>query len=280
MRTIMPLILLLFLIGLFLNLGATESMCQSKGIAEIIYVSGIAKIKTPSSGDWVDVQEGMIVKEGDIIKTEADSNVELAFGEGLSNIINIFPNSQLVISRFTPGLVKLEEGRVFSLLKKLKKGSSFEVRTPTAVAGARGTGWGVNLEDNGTDVQGFEKTVYVAGLDDKGGLLGLANLTEGWKTFLGPGEGPAKFLQLSEDEKNFWLIWKTGALNHLRDFKKRKIENQGSGSQDEKGNMEKLDHRAKILERVERETERIEQIKRDRRSGSSTSGEGQREYKY
>jgi hypothetical protein len=244
------------------------AMAQSAQVAEIVYVSGTVRIKTITAPGWVDAKEGMVVKEGDIIKTEVDSNAELAFGEGLKNILNVFPSSQLVISKFKPGCVKLEEGRVFSLIKSLEKGSTFEVRTPTAVAGARGTGWGVGLQDDSTEVQDFEQTVYAAGLNGDGILVGLANLKAGWKTLLSGGQGPGGLLKLTPEEVTSWKAWKKAALMHVKNFKKWKHGKSGA---------EKLlisERRARILERIERETGRAEEIRRDRRTrGGASSSE-------
>lgn len=268
MRPITLIVLVLAVTALCYYACPDTLKAESAPAAQIIKASGTAKVKTAASGEWVDAKEGMKVKVGDVIKTDAGSTVELAVGVGLSNVINIFPGSQLVISKFDPGVVNLEEGRVFSLIKDLKKGSTFEVRTPTAVSGARGTGWGAHLKDNVTEVQGFEHTAYVAGLNDKGELIGLTDLQEGWKTSLLKGEGPGKLLRLSEEEKSAWKKWKKEALGHLRERNGKQAGAPAvSGSED----MERLEHRANVLDRVERETERSQQNKEDRRQQGETS---------
>lgn len=258
---------LLFLAVFLFMSSVFDASAQTMSVAEIIYVSGTVRIKTPASPDWIGAREGMIIKEGDIIKTEADSRAELAFGERLDNIINVFPNSQLVISSLDPGLVKLEEGRVFSLIKKLGKGSSFEVRTPTAVAGARGTGWGTSFLNSLTQVQGFEKSVYVAGLDENNNLSGLKDMPEGFGTSVPKGGGPVKFFRLNEEETQSWRAWLTDARNHLGRYKEKK--GQGGEAQSEK--LEKAQSRSRVLERVERETDRTEELRRDRRTGGGAS---------
>jgi len=252
-----------------------HAQAQAPQTAEIVYITGVVQVKSPSSPGWVDAKEGMSIREGDVIRTQADSNAELAFGEGLINIINVFPDSQLVISGFEPGLVKLEEGRVFSLIKNIKRGSTFEVRTPTAVAGARGTGWGVGWKDNTTEVQDFEKSVYIAGLGANGNLLGLSNLKSGWKTFLSKEQGPGKFSQLSPDEIRSWNRWLKEARMHIRDFKQKMKERDQSDPQQK---LKKASRRARILERVERETTRSEENRRDRRTTGGSSSQEDRYY--
>jgi|GEM_PF-2957922 len=266
-RTGITFFLLIVSLALF-SFSPLILQAQSVQVAEVIHVTGDVTIKTAASPDWVSAEEGMKVKEGDIIKTEADSSAELAFGEKLSNVLNIFPNSQLVISRFEPGLVKLEQGRVFTLLRKLNKGSTFEVRTPTAVAGARGTGWGTSLNSGHTEIQDFENIVYIAGLDPSGGLSGIKDLIEGWKAYIAQDGRHGEFVPLTDDEKKAWKKWKEEALRRLRDYMDRR-KNAGWEK-----DMDKLEHRAEMLNRIESETDRTEENKRDRRNAGGQTGEG------
>lgn len=252
----------------FCYIAAADATGQSAQVAEIVHITGIVKIKASDSVQWLDAKKGMKVKEGDILKTEADSTAELGFGKGLSSIINVFPNSQLVISKFEPGRIELNNGRVFALIKGLKKGSTFEVRTPTAVTGARGTGWSAGYQNGQTEVDGFEQTVYVAGLDENGNPLGLEDLLEGYKTLVSEGKGPEKFSELSDAEKDAWRKWKRDAIAFLEQYKKE----NGIDSKTEA--MEELESRVKLLDRVDRETSRSDENKRDRRNQVGGGGEG------
>lgn len=271
MKTVFSVFLIVFLLAV----SVFDADSQAARVAEIIYVSGAVRIKTSASPDWVDAQEGMIIKEGDIVKTGDGSSAELAFGEELDNIINVFPNSQLVISSMNPGLVRLEEGRVFSLIKKLSKGSRFEVRTPTAVAGARGTGWGTGLLNDITQVEAFEKSVYVAGLGENNKLSGLRDMPEGFGTSVAKG-GPGEFLRLSGEQMLSWRAWFRQAREHLAKYKAKK----GRSSRPESEKLEEAENRSRILERVERETDRTEELRRDRRTGGGSSQGSRSQIKY
>lgn len=263
------------LCAVFLFVCGKEAPCQSAPAAQVVYIKGIAKVKGAGSADWLVAQTGQKVQEGDIIKTEPDSSAELAFGDGLKNIVNVFPDSQMVISKFDPGTARLEQGRVFLLIRSLKGGSTFEVRTPTAVSGARGTGWGMQHGASGDSVQGFEHTIYVAGLNDKGELLGLTDLKEGWETSLLQGAGPGKFSHLSREERDLWRIWRENALRHVKEFKERL--SGGSGAAGVSGSQGAEDR----LEHIERESERTEDSRIERRNernenrgGGGGGGEG------
>lgn len=248
------------------NVADLHAQTLSPRTALIMQFKGTVKIKPLNAGDWADAVVGMALKEGDVIKTEADSNADLAFGEGLKSVIRIFPQSQMVISKLNPGVVKLEQGRVFSLIK-LDKGSTFEVRTPTAVAGARGTGWGTIYENNKTEIQDFEQAVYAAGLNENGEIISLQDLQEGWAAFVAKNEGPSGLIRLTDDEMSVWRTWKEEVLKVLEDFRRTQNAGGGEGQGDDE-NMESMERREKILDRVERETQRTEEAKRERRSES------------
>jgi hypothetical protein len=263
----MKITLLAFFIVFLLAAVVFNAGGQPMRVAEIIYVSGSVSVKTPASSEWIAAKEGMLIKEEDTIRTGAASTAELAFGEGLDNIINLFPDSQLVISSVNPGLVRLEEGRVFSLIKRLDKGSSFEVRTPTAVAGARGTGWGTGFLNRLTRIQGFERSVYVAGLDANGNPSGLRNMPEGFRTSVADGAHPSEFSRISEEETRSWRVWRKDARDRLARYKAKK--DMGDHAESEK--LEKAESRSRVLDRVERETTRTEELRRDRRTGGGAS---------
>ena len=56
----------------------------------------------------------------------------------------------------------------------------FEIRTPTAIAGPRGTGWIMGFIDDSTYVTCFEGKVYVIGLDEQGNTISKKDITEGF----------------------------------------------------------------------------------------------------
>lgn len=245
---------------LAVNAGLCESAAQPINVAEIIYVAGTVKVKSIVTKEWIDAEVGMKVKEGDIVKTGADSKAELAFGEDLDNIIKIFQNSQLTVSKLQPGLLNLTDGRVFTLIEKLGKGSTFEVRTPTAVAGARGTGWETAFEgkEDRTVVKGYERSIYVAGLDEAGNLIGERRLKKGFKSMIERAREPGIATRLSRQEMRVWRRWKVSATRRLRTYKKRSRKRpEATEKRLERATqrMDKLLRRVETLRRVEKRLE-------------------------
>ncbi len=89
-----------------------------------------------------DVQIGDILKENDVILTGANSSCDLKIGDSM---IRIKENSKLLVSQILRKektenvMLGLDVGKMLCRPKKLMKNESFFIKTPTAVAGVRGT---------------------------------------------------------------------------------------------------------------------------------------------
>jgi hypothetical protein len=71
-------------------------------------------------------------------------------------------------------------GRVFSLIEDIAKVEKFEIKTPTAVAGVRGTGESVEFSSGCTIVKCFESKVYVKALINQGNNARVQDLASGF----------------------------------------------------------------------------------------------------
>lgn len=89
-----------------------------------------------------DVQIGDILKENDLILTGANSSCDLRIGDSM---VRVKENSKLLVSQILRNektenvVLGLDVGKMLCRPKKLMKNESFLIRTPTAVAGVRGT---------------------------------------------------------------------------------------------------------------------------------------------
>ncbi len=90
----------------------------------------------------VDIEIGEIIKEKDVLTTGVQSSCDIKIG---SSIIRVKENSKMLISQLVrQGAMEntalgLDVGKMLCKPKKLLKNESFLVKTPTAVAGVRGT---------------------------------------------------------------------------------------------------------------------------------------------
>ena len=125
-----------------------------KRIATVTEVKGTVEIKD-ISGVWQKAKAGMIVGEGDIITTKADSVSTIALSGPAEASVSMKPNSQLAISELVMDkkegtqstLLDLAIGEILIKTQKLhSKESRFEVKTPTSIVGVRGTVFSVAVE--------------------------------------------------------------------------------------------------------------------------------------
>jgi len=108
-------------------------------------ISGEVRITTRGANIAHKATINEIIGEGDRIETGEDGMIEIKFDNG--NAINLKPNTNLVIVRLVidpkteeyENLFEVSMGKVRARIENLKGGSSFKIKTPTAISGARGT---------------------------------------------------------------------------------------------------------------------------------------------
>ncbi|MDQ5988145.1 MAG: hypothetical protein CSYNP_03901 [Syntrophus sp. SKADARSKE-3] len=82
------------------------------------------------------------VSDGNILRVKSKSKAEITFLDG--NILRLAENTRLRVTHYRPDTekashVNLFRGKVQAFINKLGRGSTFEIKTPTAVCGVRGT---------------------------------------------------------------------------------------------------------------------------------------------
>ncbi len=132
------------LVMLLIVVMSLTTTCIGKDLPiNIISVTGKVEIQEAGTDVWIKAEKNAILKTGDIIKTGDDGEAILAFSEG--NSLKVSPFSLITISKavvennLETSEFNLEKGRLLAKAKKMKPGESFNVKTPSAVAGVRGT---------------------------------------------------------------------------------------------------------------------------------------------
>lgn len=164
-------------------------------------VEGRVDILKAGAAAAVPVKPGDSVSMGDIVRTKSDGKAEITFRDDTT--IKLAPETRMKIDEyaFNPdnsrnkGVVGLLRGKVRAVVSKTRAGiipiaigaSSFNINTPTAVAGVRGTDFFVFHDRGVTGVifregQGF---VYNTNMPDK-----IVNIAEGQITFVKPDIPP------------------------------------------------------------------------------------------
>jgi hypothetical protein len=170
---------------LFLLLSPVYLFAQD--IAKIIDLQGRVFVKKKPDAPWQKAKINQLLEKESELKTEKKSLCTLAFDEELKNILTIKENSHIKIENIKPGNIFLPEGRVFVLIQSLAKAEKFQIRTPTAIAGSRGTGWRTDYHHGNTSNACFQDQIYLQGLDEEGNVTDEEDLFSGWGRNVGEG---------------------------------------------------------------------------------------------
>lgn len=156
--------LLLLACSLFVN--PAESAEEA---GKITAVEGVAEILRGGVPPAVPAIPGDPVFIKDIVRTKSDSKVEITFSDG--NILRLAQKSRMDISEYvagTKGTIKLPRGKVQAIVPRditkrisAQDANRFEIHTPNAVAGVRGTDYFVYHDRNVTGVVVKDGSVHV-----------------------------------------------------------------------------------------------------------------------
>ena len=142
-------ILLLALAVMLAGLGA-----RAADEIEAFSVSGDVEFAKKGSTTWMPLAKGVLVAPGYTIRTGANSSAVLRWFEG--NAVKIGPSSLFSIDSLSrkgaaeSSKLDLVQGSIYAKSKKISAGeSAFEVKTPTAIAGVRGTEFFAEIAEAG-----------------------------------------------------------------------------------------------------------------------------------
>ncbi len=153
------------------NLSALPSSRPAANLQSVtaVEVSGLVERRVTDSDVWTAVQKGDRFNALDVIRTGPDGSARIEFDGKIR--IQILPDSELTIEeaqrdgdRTRQTLLKLNIGKLKADVDKLGPGSSFKVKTPTAVSAVRGTTFYLSVVRFAQGLQGIMTNLYV----DKG----------------------------------------------------------------------------------------------------------------
>lgn len=170
---------------------------------EVLELKGSVTATNPQ-GAARQVKQGDLLRAGDVVKTGEDSFVDLAYDKDWKNLSRLESNSRVKIASIAPGKLELKEGGVFAKLKKLPRDSSFEVRTPTAVATVRGSEYRITFLLGQTDVFNADRSsvvVYGIAADGSVDKSAVVRIEKDQKTSVArSGETPSAPVKMTQDE--------------------------------------------------------------------------------
>ncbi len=136
-------------------LGTAPAFAIGLDQGTVTTITGEAMYKKAEASDWTRLEQGMILSQGDAIKTRANSQVIMDLkGARKTAEITVRPNSEFVFKTFQHDeetkedetLLDVSMGAVLVKAEKLVGASKFEVKTPTSIVGIRGTTFEVKVE--------------------------------------------------------------------------------------------------------------------------------------
>ncbi|MGB2705458.1 MAG: FecR domain-containing protein [Candidatus Omnitrophota bacterium] len=229
------------IIFLIFILIPTLAQARPEPFVKVISVSGSAEYLASGKTDWEELKVDMLLRSGDSVKTGKDSSVNIAFDGERENVVNIRSSTHVVLVLGEREKIELVDGEVFALIKRLPSGSSFEIRTPTAVCGARGTGWGALVDRLKTIISSYENASYAKGIKKDGTLTDETIILEGYKAIVKIYGEISKLMKIADKDYEQWNTWKDALIELLS--RARAI-------------MERL---AKDLDKIQDQKEKIEE---------------------
>jgi hypothetical protein len=108
-----------------------------------------------TDGEWKPAADGMVILPGDEVRTAADNSVEVLMDGGKIGRVEVKEGSLFRIQTAEKDpetgddrtMLDLAIGKILVKVESLKGNSKFEVRTPTALTGVRGTVFEVTVKE-------------------------------------------------------------------------------------------------------------------------------------
>ena len=166
--------LIFYLLFIFSIVISIQSYAKAEeAIGKFSYVEGTVDVLRGGSMPAISVKVGDPVFVKDIIRTKSGSRAELTFVDG--NILRIAQRSRIDISEYVTeegkgsAVIRLPRGKVQAIVPEERvkrisispKANRFEIHTPNAVAGVRGTDYFVFYDKNITGVVVRTGNVYL-----------------------------------------------------------------------------------------------------------------------
>jgi hypothetical protein len=163
------LFIIVFVLIVFSATLLTNSIAIVQRIARVSNVRGSVELQPLGAEAFKPVTADRNVRSGSVLRTGADGRATLRWSDGTS--IRVAPNTSLTIDRCRfdkrnasiTSQFTLSAGRVWvHVVKMLSAESKFEISTPIATAGVRGTSFAIDVAPDGaTSVLVYDGRVEV-----------------------------------------------------------------------------------------------------------------------
>jgi hypothetical protein len=170
-------------VALVVSAMLSSAQAQQEGTATVTSLRGSAQY-SDAGGAWSPLKVGKVLKAGSVVKTAADSQVDLFLKQngpvvrvtadttlGLDKILFDDTGAETVVET----QLNLVNGRILGNVKKLAAASRYEVKVPTGTVGIRGTEYDISASGIVHVVTGEVLVTYVS----PSGKVTTMNVKEG-----------------------------------------------------------------------------------------------------
>jgi len=157
-------------IALVVSAMLSSAQAQQEGTATVTSVRGSAQY-SDAGGSWMPLKVGKVLKAGAVVKTAADSQVDLFLKQN-GPVVRLTADTTLGLDKMlfddtgaetvVETQLNLVNGRVLGNVKKLAAASRYEVKVPTGTVGIRGTEYDINASGVVFVVTGEVLVTYVS----------------------------------------------------------------------------------------------------------------------
>ena len=122
----------------------------------VTFIKGIASIKLTQSGEWKDLQLNDKITQGSWVRTSPQGTVEISFESHFSVLLRPNTTIEITAARKKSAIYMMYKlfidiGKTISKIKKSTgKETRYEIKTPSAVAAARGTEFRTGVDSDVT----------------------------------------------------------------------------------------------------------------------------------
>lgn len=149
----------------------SNSFAVKARVASLSNVKGKVTVKKAGTSEWVAAADRMELREGDELKTEAGSSAIIRMDDG--TMTKVGPLARMSMDQLSSvgnnnaTSLNVSVGKSWNRVNKLTKDTAFNVKTPTAVAGVRGTFFSAEVEKtNDSTFDVYDGSVQVSGASD------------------------------------------------------------------------------------------------------------------
>ncbi len=130
----------------------------------VLFAAGDAKVSR--QGNTMPVKVGLVVQQGDTIET-GSGTMDLQTRDG--SAIRLKPATSISVTALTEGAqeettIALKKGGLLATVERQGRNSQYNIVTPTAIAGVRGTSYSISVDESGKNprVRVLEGSVALA----------------------------------------------------------------------------------------------------------------------